>query len=74
MVVTAGFDVLRDEGAAYARRLNEAGVKVELARYPTLVHEFFGLAASVDEARRGVQATCQALRAAFLLPEASRPA
>ena len=65
LVVTAGYDVLRDEGAAYARRLREAGVKVELANYPTLTHGFFRMAAAVDEARRAVQATCLALRAVF---------
>jgi acetyl esterase len=65
LIITAGYDVLRDEGEAYARRLHEAGVKVELAQHPTLGHGFFGMAAAVDEARRGVQTTCAALRAAF---------
>jgi acetyl esterase len=57
--------VLRDEGQAYARRLREAGVQVENAHYPTLGQGFFGMAGVVDEARRGVQATCVALRSAY---------
>lgn len=43
LVVTAGFDPLRDEGHRYAERLADAGVAVRYRCYDDMVHGFFGM-------------------------------
>jgi acetyl esterase/lipase len=40
LIQTAGSDVLRDEGEAYARKLDEAGVDVVAVRYSGLIHDW----------------------------------
>ncbi|WP_306052723.1 alpha/beta hydrolase [Natronococcus wangiae] len=42
-ILTAGFDPLRDDGAAYADRLEAAGVPVSYRNYPGMIHGFFGM-------------------------------
>lgn len=40
LIQVAGNDVLRDEGEAYARKLDEAGVDVTSVRYNGLIHDY----------------------------------
>ncbi|SDG05031.1 acetyl esterase [Pseudonocardia oroxyli] len=43
VIATAGFDVLRDDGEAYTRKLRDAGVRAHHTRYAGLIHGFFDL-------------------------------
>jgi acetyl esterase len=43
LVVTAGFDPLRDEGEQYAGRLREAGVAVDYRQMSSMIHAFINL-------------------------------
>ena len=68
LVVSAEHDPLRDESEAYARRLREAGVAVELRREAGLIHGFMTL--------DGVSPACAAAAdrvAADLRAQLSRP-
>jgi acetyl esterase len=68
LVVTAEYDPLRDEGAAYAERLTQAGVPVMYSDYPGMIHGFFGMALMLDTAKRAVSDVCGELRSAFAVP------
>jgi acetyl esterase len=55
LVVTAGYDPLKDEGRDYAARLTAAGVKAEHIEYKDLVHDFYlmgDVSPAVDAAAR----------------------
>jgi acetyl esterase len=61
LVVTAGFDPLRDEGSEYVRRLREAGVQVEHHHHPGLIHGFLHLTGVVERARAALERTAAAI-------------
>lgn len=59
-VATAGMDPIRDQGEAFAERLREAGVDVELQRFANMPHGF-DLLLVEPEAERTTATTCAAL-------------
>ncbi|WP_338089805.1 alpha/beta hydrolase [Nocardioides lijunqiniae] len=64
-VATAGFDPLRDEGEAYARRLSEAGVDVTLQRFPDQIHGFLQIVGVGRRSRAAVAEIADTLRDAL---------
>jgi acetyl esterase len=65
LVVTAGFDPIRDDGLDYAARLREAGVAVELLHYAGQFHGFLNFDAILGAARDGLERIGEALHGAF---------
>jgi len=63
LVVTAGFDPLKDEGKAYAAALNAAGSPAEHVEYPTFVHDFYIMAAVSPAVVPAIEETAARLRA-----------
>jgi acetyl esterase len=65
LVLTAGFDPLRDEGEAYCRKLQRAGVNATLLRYPGMIHAFIRMTAQLDKANEALDEVSATLKEVF---------
>jgi acetyl esterase len=65
LVVTAGFDPLKDEGRAYAAKLAAAGVDARHVEHPGFVHDFFLMAPVSPAVAPVIEATAAALAQAL---------
>ena len=65
LVITSEYDPLRDEGEAYAARLQAAGVEATVSRYDGVVHDFMHMGAILDKARLAIDEAGAALRQAL---------
>ncbi|MDR9865669.1 MULTISPECIES: alpha/beta hydrolase [Pseudomonas] len=65
VIALAGHDPLLDEGRAYARRLQEQGVSVELIEYNGLIHDFLRLQSVVPDIDNVYTQLTQTLRTAL---------
>lgn len=76
LVVTAGFDPLRDEGEAYAAALHAAGTTTVALRFDPLIHGFFNLVGVSRACRDAVIEIAGVTRALFAIgaAQAKRPA
>ncbi|MCA9511402.1 MAG: alpha/beta hydrolase [Myxococcales bacterium] len=64
-VITAEYDPLRDEGEAYGRMLEDAGVGTLIVRYDGMIHGFVSMFGVLDKGRDAVELCSKRLREAF---------
>ncbi|HJQ58228.1 MAG TPA: alpha/beta hydrolase [Vineibacter sp.] len=62
LIFTAGFDVVRDEGAIYAEKLRAAGVRVAHRNFESLIHGFVGMRGVLQAAARAMDDVVAGLR------------
>lgn len=66
LVITAGYDPLRDEGRAYAHRLHQEGTQADLVEFGGMLHGFLSSPMLLHGARRGTSLAAAALREALV--------
>jgi acetyl esterase len=62
LVLTAGFDPLRDEGRQYADALSKAGVQTQYVCFERQIHGFITMGRMIDEANTAVALCAAALQ------------
>jgi acetyl esterase len=62
LIIIAEYDPLRDEGMAYAARLEQAGIKVKTSIYKEMPHGFFQMAGYIDDGKQAIAEVAKAIK------------
>jgi acetyl esterase len=65
LIITAEYDILRDEGERYAARLRATRVPTTLARYPGMIHGFFAMPGLLAQAQQAIDESVHWLKTQF---------
>jgi acetyl esterase len=65
LIITAEYDVLRDEGELYGEGLAKAGVPTKVSRYQGMNHGFFNMYGIVDKAKQALEESVTWLKQRF---------
>ncbi|MDG2382137.1 MAG: alpha/beta hydrolase [Pirellulaceae bacterium] len=73
-IITAEYDVLRDEGESYADKLANAGVRSTLQRYDGMLHGFIHFNNAYEDGLRGIADLSSVVRVHFTESDPARSA
>jgi len=65
MILTAGYDPLRDEGRAYAHKLQAYGIDTTYSHYEGMIHGFIRMTARLDQAQKALEEVSSIIKAAL---------
>ena len=65
LIITAGFDPLREEARQYADRLKQAGVAVTYSEYSGQIHAFVSLTKAIPQGNVALREVADYMRARF---------
>jgi acetyl esterase len=65
LIITAGFDPLRDDGEVFGFQLRDAGNQALVKRYPGMIHGFMGLPVELSDGRDAISLVAKTLHSAW---------
>lgn len=66
IIITAGFDPLRDQDLAYAKKLEQAGVKTTVLDYPDMIHGFMQIPSFFPEGHEVIGKTAAEVKKIYV--------
>lgn len=65
LIITAGFDPLRDEAEDYAQHLKDAGVPMGVIRHESMIHGFMSLTGLLEDAENAIKMAAETTKSAL---------